>query len=108
MERGDRTAARQALEGLPLTESYKASLILASQGSSEKRMAALDQFKRQLTRLAEIRAHEAVRTLRVVFAAALTQVFSYLLYMVAAGWCFTLFIPELPLRTTRDSYVSIE
>ena len=45
---------------------------------------------------------QVTATVRQAFADAITKIYRFLVIVVALGWVVTLFVPELPLRTTFD------
>lgn len=51
---------------------------------------------------AEATTAQVTATVREAFAEAITRIYRYLLVVVALGWLVTLFVPEIPLRTTFD------
>jgi hypothetical protein len=44
----------------------------------------------------------ARRAIKEAFAKAVTRIFFYSMFAVVVSWLMTLFIPEIPLRNTRQ------
>jgi len=63
--------------------------------------AALADIRAQLQRQADEVTAQVTRTVRVAFTEAITRIYFYVIFIVAAGIVVTLFVPELELRTTN-------
>ncbi|MFO7544132.1 MAG: MDR family MFS transporter [Trueperaceae bacterium] len=111
VEEGDADAMQAALADLPLPEEAKAGILAgfaAAQVSPEAKAAFLsqtqDEFERQ-TAETVARIEEGVK---LSFTDAITRVYFFVLFIVAAAFFATLFVPELPLRGTMGVPVPTE
>ena len=75
----------------------------ASADSPEARAQFLTELRAQFEQQAERVLAEAEAGVRASFTAAITRVFTYVLFIVAIAWLVTVFVPVLPLRETMDS-----
>jgi EmrB/QacA subfamily drug resistance transporter len=94
----DDDARRLLLSDAELSQHYKDEL-RAVDGSDAPR--ALAGFRAQLDAEASRIATEITRTVRAALTTAITRVYFFVAFFVAAAWMVTLFLPELPLRKTH-------
>ncbi len=105
LTRGD-TAARDALLADPmLPPQYKEALqappIPAGPGSDERVKGILASIKSSLDQAAASLAGQVQAALRKAFTDAVLRVYFWGLFVIAVGFVFTLFLPELALRKTH-------
>lgn len=105
-EAGDEAAMRATLTevGVPppaqagIMQGYAAAA--ASPTARDQFVAGLrEQFEQQAERVVE----QVDRGVKASFTEAITQVYTYVLFIVVAAWIATLFIPVLPLRDTIEA-----
>jgi hypothetical protein len=63
--------------------------------------AALAAIKKRLDTQSRQVADSVVEGVKKSFATAITRIYRYLIFIIAAGILATLFVPELPLRKTN-------
>jgi len=98
----DEGARQRLLSDTELSQRYKTEL-RALDGSDAPR--ALAGFREQLDAEASRIATEITRTVRAALTTAITRVYFFVAFFVAAAWMVTLFLPELPLRKTHHGGV---
>lgn len=98
----DSAALRMVVAELPAPDSTRAQLASLASLESGAQEAALVRLKGEFDHQAAETAGRIREVLRNGFAEAVTKVFFLSLFFIAAGFVFTLFIPELPLKRTQD------
>ena len=71
--------------------------------SSHQREQVLAAVKVDMTEQAVKLAEEIVLAVKSAFAEAVTRIYFYLIFIVAAAVAITFFIPELPLRRSNTT-----
>ena len=98
--------ALAALEGQEQTSIDDALAVLPAAAQARIMAASRDELPALVhTAFADAAETTTVRvteTVRTAFAEAITKIYRFLVFVVALGWIVTLFIPEIPLRTTFD------
>jgi EmrB/QacA subfamily drug resistance transporter len=95
----DDDGARQALlSDAELSQHFKTELRALDRSNAPRALAG---FKAQLDADASRIATEITRTVRAALTTAITRVYFFVAFFVAAAWIVTLFLPELPLRKTH-------
>jgi len=74
----------------------------ASAASPQARQAFTADLVEQFERQAATVVAQVDRGVKESFTEAVTRIYSYVVFIVLAGWIATLFIPVLPLRATLD------
>lgn len=100
----DQGALRQLQSNPQLPQAFKVRLEGASALSQAPKAAqdrALSAIRTQLGAQADATVRQTTRTLQVAFTDAVTRIYLYSVFIVAAGLLATLLIPELKLRTTN-------
>ncbi|HEX7021468.1 MAG TPA: DHA2 family efflux MFS transporter permease subunit, partial [Trueperaceae bacterium] len=75
----------------------------ADQVARQATEQTLAQIKSQFDQQADQVAAEVTHALKVAFTDAITRIYFLALFVIAAGWFVTWFVPELPLRKTLDT-----
>jgi EmrB/QacA subfamily drug resistance transporter len=102
--RGDDQDALSQLQRPQIPQALKVQLKEASalsQATESAQNRALEAIRTQLDLQADAAVAQTTRTVKVAFTDALTRIYLYTTFMVAAGLLATLLIPELRLRTTN-------
>ena len=103
VEQGDADAMEAALADLPLPADAKAGILAgfaASQASPQARAAFLAQLEDDFEQQTTEAVAQIDRGVKQSFTDAITRVYFFVLFIVAAAFIATLFVPELPLRGT--------
>ncbi len=101
---GDQGALSQLQRNPQIPQAFKVRLQGASALSQAPRAAqdrVLGAIRTQLDAQADEAVAETTRTVKVAFTDAVTRIYLYATFIVAAGLLATLLIPELKLRTTN-------
>jgi EmrB/QacA subfamily drug resistance transporter len=104
VRQNDRGAREQLLANPQLPQAFKVRLEGASALSQAPKAAqdrVLSAIRTQLGAQADEVVTQGTRTLKVAFTGAVTRIYLYAAFIVAAGLVATLLIPELKLRTTN-------
>lgn len=75
-------------------------------GSPADGAALLGDLQRDLDHQAEALSAQVSSSIKAAFTDAITRIFFYALFGIAVAWLVTLFLPELPLRTSFESPVA--
>ncbi|HTZ51407.1 MAG TPA: MDR family MFS transporter [Spirochaetia bacterium] len=106
MLRGDESARQGLLADPMLPDAYKASLQSpavppSGQGAEERVKGILASIKDSMNHAADTIAAQVQSALKKAFTEAVLRIYFWGLFVVAAGFIFTLFLPEIALRTTH-------
>lgn len=93
----------QTVDASALPDSVKMSIEQAALQAPQNRRVVLRQLKHEIDVRADTIAGNAIEAMKAAFATAITRIFLYTLFLAAAAWCVTWFIPEVPLRKTFDA-----
>jgi len=112
MLRGDESARQSLLADPMVPESYKAALQAPAAppaaGSEERVKAILATIKASMDRAADALAGQVQTALKKAFTEAVLRIYFWGLFVIAAGFIFTLFLPEIALRKTHGHAVAGE
>jgi len=101
VEAGDADAMQAALADLSLPEEAKAGILAgfaAAQASPEARAAFLSRIESDFEQQTADTVARIDAGVKRSFTDAITRVYFFVLFIVAAAFFATLFVPELPLR----------
>lgn len=102
---GDAREVDEALAAAPLPAEAREGILQGYRAAAAEPAATaafLAQVRGRFESLAGEVAAQAEAGIRRSFSEAITRVYTYVLFIVAAGWVVTLFVPELPLRTSLE------
>src|SRR5690606_14992097 len=106
VDAGDEAALASALTSAGVPPQGQQGILAdlaASAESPEARTAFKDELVAQFEQQADAVVAQVDRGVKLSFTQAVTRIYSYVVFIVAAAWLATLFIPVLPLRTSIDS-----
>ena len=105
MLRGDESARQSLLADPMVPDTYKAALQAPASppapGSEERVKGMLASIKVSMDRAADAIATQVQSALKKAFTQAVLRIYFWGLFVVAAGFIVTLFLPELALRKTH-------
>lgn len=97
----DSAGLNRALQEAPVPPAVQARLKEAVTADADTSNVLLAELRQRLDEQAEAVVHQIEQARKKAFQTAITRIYFYVFFMVAAGWVATLFIPELPLRKTN-------